>query len=671
MKFHFASLAALAAALVPFQPALAADSSPDSSPAKTSDDARVIVVTASPFAHADDETPAITARVNSEDILKSGGANIGDALAKVPGVSSTGFASGASRPIIRGMDSNRVRILENGTSVSDVSDVGPDHGVPIDPLAARSIEVVRGAGTLRYGSQAMGGVVNALNDRVPMTLFNQPISGELTGSYGTVDDAWQGSALVDAALGNLALHADGFYRDTGDYHTPLGVQTNSFFRGHGESFGGSYFFGGGSHVGAAIEQYDAKYGIPADTNYIDMTQTKLLTRSSFALGSGLLKTLNLDGSYANYEHSEVTTDGVAASTFKNKEYDGRAELLLNQLGPVKNSALGFEYTHRDFSALGEGSDYLFPTTTESEAGYLFLETQPTDRLHLELSGRVEHVGETGTPASNIFTQRSYTPVSGAAGLLYELGEAIKLGMTFSSTGRAPAITELFARGAHDGPGTFETGNPDLTVERAKSLEATLRVHSGGFKFTGSIYSSWFDNYIYGDLTGRTCDEAGLCTSATDGDFRELFYQQQGAHFRGLEGQASYDVIDSGAGLLEVSLLGDYTRATLSDGSNVPRIPPYRIGGGLDWSSDSFDASVSLIHSGRQDKAGAYDTPTDGYNSLSAQIGWRPFEAHKGIEFMIVGQNLTNDIQRNAAALNKDDVAMPGRNVRFIVKIATL
>jgi iron complex outermembrane receptor protein len=659
------------AAVALTNPARAQDAAPPPATQPANAD-MTIVVTASPFAHKLDETPAITAKVDNEDILRSGGASIADALAKVPGVSGTGFAAGASRPIIRGMDANRVRILENGTSVSDVSDVGPDHGVPIDPLAARSIEVVRGAATLRYGSQAIGGVINALNDRVPTTLPTRPFSGELTGSYGTVDEAWQGSALADVALGNVALHADGFVRDTGDYDTPLGTQANSYFRGHGASLGGSYFFGGGdSHVGAAIEQYDAEYGIPAEESYIDMTQTKLVTRNALALGSGLLKTVVLDGSYADYEHSEIEEEtGEKAATFTNKEYNGRAELLLNPIGLITNSAVGFEYLHRDFAALGEAVDYLRPTTTENESGYVFIEAQPAKRLHLELSGRVEHAAMSGTPASDVFTTRDFTPVSGAIGMLYELSDAIKLGATFSSTGRAPAITELFSRGPHDGPGTFETGDPNLGIERANSLEGTLRIRTGGFRFEGTLFSSWFDHYIYGDLTGRTCDEEFVCTDDPDGDFRELFYRQQGAHFRGLEGRASYALIDNASGTLEASVLGDYTRATLDDGSNVPRIPPYRIGGGLDWESDRFDAGVNVVHVGAQNQVGLFETSTDDYLDLDALVAWRPFADHPGIEFAIVGQNLTNDVQRNAAALNKDEVVMPGRNVRFIVKLAT-
>jgi iron complex outermembrane receptor protein len=634
---------------------------------------RQIVVTASPLTTDQDETPSITAKIDRDQILANGGASISDSLANVPGISATSFASGASRPIIRGMDATRVRILENGTSSSDVSDIGPDHGIPIDPLSAQSIEVVRGAGTLRYGSQAIGGVVNVLNNRVPMALPDTPIAAEMTGSFDTVSNTGQGSLLADGQVGDaIAVHVDGFYRHAGDYDTPDGTQQNSWFHGYGETAGGSYFFGPGksSHVGAAIMQYDAQYGIPSDTTHIDMHQMKVLTRNSFDLGSGLFRTLTVDGSYAQYHHSEVEPDGTVDTVFRNKEYDGHAELLLGPIGFLRNSAIGAEVQHRNFSAIGEDSSYLFPTVTKSEAGYVFTEAPITSALKVQASGRVEHGGVTGTPASNLPTKVHYTPLSGAIGALLDVGKAMKLGLSFSSTGRAPAQTELFARGGHDGPNTFETGDPTLKIERANSLEATLRVKSGRFRFEGSLYSTWFHNYIYGDLTGRTCDDDGDCVEGDGDELRELNYRQQGAHFRGAEGQASYQLLESaGGGTLDLKALGDYTRATLDGGGNVPRIPPYRAGGGLGWRSDPLDAGVMLIHVGRQDKFGAFDTPTPGYNELNAQLALRPFREHRGVEFALVGRNLTNDVQRNAAALNKDEVLLPGRNVRFVLKVA--
>jgi iron complex outermembrane receptor protein len=676
----------LGAAFAALFPAIAQaqDTSPDQPQANASDkdqpaprsnrrsDRGDIIITASPFAASGDDTPTIAAKVDRKQILEAGGASLADSLASVPGISATGFAAGASRPIIRGMDATRVRVLEDGVSSSDVSDIGPDHGMPIDPLSAQSIEVVRGAATLRYGSQAIGGVVNAINNRVPTFLPTQNFSGEVNGSFSTVANTGEGSALADVKAGDFVLHADGFVREAENYDTPLGTQTNSFFHGYGGSLGGSYFFGpdSKSRIGLAVTQYDAKYGIPSDTTYIDMRQTKILGRASFDLGSGVLQTLNIDTSYANYKHDEDDPDGTIEATFKNKELDGRAELLLGPLGPLSNTAIGVEVQRRKFQALGADRSYLFPTTTQSEAAFLFTELPLTSTLKLQGSGRVEHVYADGTPASNVFTETNFTPVSGAIGALYSPNSVFKFGLTFSSTGRAPAITELFARGGHDGPDTFETGDPNLKIERANSLEGSVRVNTGRFTFEGSVYSTWFNNYIYGNLTGRTCDDDGVCSFSPDGDLKELNYLQQGAHFRGLEGVATYQVVKTDSGSLEVKAQGDYVRATLDDGSNVPRIPPYRFGGGLSWTSKTFDAGFLFLHSARQDDFGAFDTATPSFNSLNAQVALRPFRDHPGIELAVVGQNLTNDIQRDAAALNKDVVVMPGRNIRFVLRLAT-
>ncbi|MDG2534566.1 TonB-dependent receptor [Sphingomonas sp. HITSZ_GF] len=658
---HLFLLGAATAALIPAT-AFAQDST--SKPA----DSSTIVVTGSPLGS---QTPTIVATVDRDQIVQTGGGNIADSLAQVPGIAGTGFASGASRPIIRGMDATRVRMLEDGSSASDVSDIGPDHGVPIDPLSAQRIEVVRGAATLRYGSQAIGGVVNVINNRVPTELPTRDLSGEASGSYATNADTWQTAGLVDAKAGDLALHADGFYRHAGDYETPLGTMENSFIRGWGGSLGGSYFFGAdkGSHIGAAVVHYDTQYGIPADEAYIDMHQTKVIGRSSFELGDGLLKSLDVDASYGDYQHQEKNPDGSVNTTFKNKEFDSHAELLFGQIGIFSKTALGIQVGHRDFSAIGEDSSYLSPATSQSEAAYLFTEV-PVGALHIQASGRVENVHIEGTPASDVFTKRDYTPLSGAIGALLDVSPGVKLGVTFSSTGRAPALTELFARGGHDGPQTFETGDPSLKIERANSLEGTIRVNSGPFRFEGSVYGTWFHNYIYGDLTGRTCDDDGACVVGDSEELKELNYGQQGAKFWGLEGDVHYQLLKTATGGLEAHVLGDYTRAKLDDGDNVPRIPPYRIGGGLNWKSDRFDAGFLWMHVGEQDKYGVFDTPTDGYENLSANIAVRPFASQPGIELAIVGQNLTNDVIRNASAFNKEDVVMPGRTVRFVLRVAT-
>jgi iron complex outermembrane recepter protein len=623
-----------------------------------------VVVTASPISKHIDDTAAVIASVDRDAILAAGGGNLADALARVPGVSVSGFAAGASRPIIRGMDSARVKLVENGLSSSDVSDVGPDHGVPLDPLSTQNIEVVRGAATLRYGSQAIGGVVNALNNRVPVALPDQTFSGEATAAYGYAANSGEASLLTDIAAGKFAIHADAFYRNAGDYSTPLGTQENSFFVANGFALGSSYFFDAKDHTGLALVQYDAKYGIPSDTTFILMRQTKLISRSSFDIGTGPLQALTIDGSYANYSHEEKNPDGSVNTTFKNKEANVRIEQLIGAIGPFSSLAVGFDAQNRDYSAIGEDSTYLYPAITNAFAGYLFADTPIGGRLNLETSLRAENVHVTGTPASDIRTGRDFTPISGAAGLLFTATDWLKLGFTASTAGRAPAQTELFARGGHDGPGTYESGDATLKTERANAVEGSLRINTGKFSMDFSLWSSWFDNYIYGDLTGRTCDDDGVCAVGGPGDLKELFYRQGSAHFRGLEGKGNYRLWDSGDGVLSVEVQGDYVRATLAGGANVPRIPPWRAGGGLSWDSDSFDAEFNVMQVGKQTEFGLFDTPTPGYTDVGARLS---FQLTPGWQLDLVGHNLADQVVRNAASFNRDAVVAPGRDVRLVLR----
>jgi iron complex outermembrane receptor protein len=626
--------------------------------------AQTVVVTASPITEQD-KLATLVESVSRDEILRSGGANLADALAHTPGVSGTSFAAGASRPVIRGFDANRVRILESGIGSFDVSELGPDHGIPIDPLSAQRIEVVRGAATLRYGSQAIGGVVNAINDRVPTRLPEKAASGEVSALYGTNADTRQGAALLDARLGQFALHADGYTREMADYETPGGVLGNSFWDGDGYSLGGSYFFGE-NRIGGALIHYDANYGIPGEDAYIDMRQTKQLMRSSFDLGAGIFRTLTIDGGYADYEHSEREEDGTAAATFKDREWEGRAEALLGAAGPFSASALGVQVQRRDFSALGEAEDYLRPATTKSAAIFFFGDAPIGDRVHLHTGARIEDAKIDGTPASDIATSQSFTPISASLGLLYDATETVRLGATLSSAARAPAQTELYARGPHEGTATFESGNPALDLERANSLEATLRAGAGRVRFEGALWGARFSDYIFGQLTGRSCDEEGACSPGAE-ELQELLYVQDDARFWGAEAKAVVDVMNQASGSLQATALADYVRAKLDDGSNVPRITPWHVGAGLNWEGANADAGVMLKYSGRQSDVGFAETPTAGFLSVDAQAAWRPFASNPGIELAVIGRNLTDTIQRNALALNKDEVILPGREIRFMVR----
>jgi iron complex outermembrane recepter protein len=637
-------------------------------------DIDTVVITASPIAGEADRFATTVGVVDRDDILKAGGANLADALANVPGVTGTNMAAGASRPVIRGFDASRVRLLENGIGSFDVSDVGPDHGVPIDPLSAQQIEVVRGAATLRYGSQAIGGVVNAINNRVPMTLPEDAFAAEGSAMYGTNADWRQSSLLADARAGQFAFHGDGFIRRTGDYDTPNGEMANSYFDGHGYSGGVSYFLGEKSRIGAAGIHYDAEYGIPGEEAFIDMRQTKWLGRSSFAIDWSALKTVTVEAGYGDYRHDErdLATNDIL-STFIDKEWDIRSEVIFGEMGYFTGSAIGVQFQRRDFSGLGEAQEYLLPTRTTSEALFGFTEALLSEdpHLHLQLGARVEHVQVRGTiPFSTTQSEPDFTPISGSAGLLYEATEQLKLGITVSSAARAPLQSELFATGVHEATGTFETGDPRLKLERANSVEGSLRWTTEDLKFEGSLWLTQFKNYIVGELTGRTCDEDGNCALGDTLEFRELFYRQQDARFWGAEAKLDLPIVEHESGALEAQVIADYVRAKFHNDGNVPRIPPWRIGGGLMWAASKWDAGFMLVYVGRQDEvASVAETPTKGFVNLDAQIAVRPFEARPDIEFALIGKNLTDAVQRNHVSLNKDEVILPGRDIRLVLRAA--
>jgi iron complex outermembrane receptor protein len=322
---------------------------------------------------------------------------------------------------------------------------------------------------------------------------------------------------------------------------------------------------------------------------------------------------------------------------------------------------------RNFAALGEGADYLLPTTTRSSAAFVFTEAPITKTLSLQTGARLEYVSAQGTPASDEQTSRHFTPISGSAGLVFDASDVLRLGLTLSSAARAPAQTELFARGPHDGPATFETGDPTLSVERANSLEGSLRWHLSKITVDASLWGAKFNHYIYGRLTGRTCDDDGVCVADDSRELKELDYTQTGANFWGSEAKSTISLYTHAKGTLKAEMLADYVRAKTDDGENLPRITPYHVGAGLSWEGKAIDGGVFWKYTGRrgENDIAPAETPTAGFVSVDAHLGWRLLPSNPDMEIALVGHNLTDTVQRNAIALNKDAVILPGRDVRLV------
>ena len=681
--------------------------------------------------------------VPNEEIRREGGAQLGDLLFSKPGITGSSFAPGASsRPVIRGLDVNRVGIFENGVAGGGASDLGEDHFVPIDPVATNQIEVIRGPAALRYGSTSIGGIVSATNNRIPDALPSCPaapfqtyglpvkaplasvqspgcMTAETRTAVSSVDRGVEGGVLLDAGGGNFALHADAYGRNTSDYQIPSypylfdptksfnGRQPNSATRTDGASIGGSYIFDGG-FIGAAITQNDALYHIPgidgADhQTRIDAHQTKITAKGEYRPDAAAIDAIRFWAGATDYRHNEIgladpadpTTLGVR-QTFTNKEQEVRVEVQLmpfNARFATVTTAFGLQAGHQELTAPSpDDPGTLFnglwdPNRNTREAGYVFNELKFTETTKAQIAGRIEHVdlsGSTpdfpadflpdGNPQTSIARNLHFTPKSGSIGLIQNLPYDLVGSITAQYVERAPKPAELFSRGAHDATATFDIGNPNLTIETAKSVEIGLRRATGPLRFEATAYYTRFNNFIFRRLTGVKCDGDFDSCGAPDADLNQAVYSQRDAIFRGGEFQSQLDVAPWLGGIWGIENQFDIVRATFTDGTNVPRIPPVRVGGGVFWRDTNWLMRVNFLHAFvHTDVAVIAETPTAGYNLLKAEVSYKTKldPAYFGAREMIVGlvgNNLLNENIRNSVSYTKDEVLLPGLGVRAFANL---
>ena len=682
--------------------------------------------------------------VPNEEIRRNGGGTLGDLLFSKPGITGSEFAPGASsRPIVRGMDNNRVGIVENGLGSNGASDLGEDHFVPIDPLTTNQVEVIRGPATLRYGSTAIGGVVSATNNRIPDALpvcatpfptYGLPSKAPLAnvGSPGcatvetrtavtSVNRGTEGAVLLDGGGGNFAVHADAFGRRAGDYNVPSypfltdpnlpfnGRQPNSASQSYGGSVGGSYIFTGG-FIGAAISHHDSRYHIPGIEGTelltrIEGQQTKFSSKGEYRPDSAAIDAIRFWAGATDYKHAEIGLEDpgigplITHQNFTNREQEGRVEVQfapLNVRFAALTTAVGVQGLHQRLTGSspedpGSPVNGLFdPNKNTKVAGYIFNEFAFSPVTKAQVAGRIEEArlsGSAPTFVPEVFdvnvdpasigpataVNRNFMPKSGSIGLIQNLPWDLVASITGQYVERAPRPAELFSRGAHEATGTFDIGNPNLKIETAKSIEAGLRRAVGPLRFEITGYYTKFNGFIFRNLTGNTCED-GACQLGPGLELNQAFYSQRDATFRGGEFQFQYDVMPVWNGLWGIEGQYDTVRATFADGTNVPRIPPHRLGGGVYYRDANWYARVNLLHAFSQnDIAPVAETATPGYNLLRAEISYKTRldsswfgarEMHVGL----VGNNLLNENIRNAASFNKDQILLPGIGVRAFANL---
>jgi iron complex outermembrane receptor protein len=574
-------------------------------------------------------------------------ASLGEVLESEPGIAKRSFGPGTTRPVVRGFDGDRVLILEDGLRTGTLSSQSGDHGEPIDVNELERLEVVRGPATLLYGSNAVGGVVNAISRH---DIHHHPyggVRGYLTGVGGSNHGSGGASAGLEFGVKNWQFWASGGGQRTGDYHTPLGQIENSQSR-LAQTSAGLGRYGEKGFVTFNYAFTDSRYGIPLDPAEEDPEVADLLLRRhNYRVGAGLKNIGGLDGvqvrlNYSDYNHQEIV-GGEPETTFFNKQFIYRTVFDQKKRGRLGGS-FGFWGMHRDYKSVGEES--LAPPTTQNAFAAFALESVNFESTRLQFGGRVEtnRFNPTG------LRERSFTGFSGAAGLSQRLWKNGAFVVNYSHSYRAPAIEELYNNGPHPGNLTFEVGNPNLRSERNDGLDISLRHQSSRVHGEVNFFYYHIHRFVYLAPTGNI--EEGLI---------EAEYLQADSRFTGGEAKLDVGVHPN----FWINLGADAVNARLTS-SNIflPRIPPVRGRIGFDARYKGLSFRPELVMAYAQNKIFPTETPTAGYaavNLIGSYTIARPHQLHMFAADLF---NAGDRLYRNHLSFIKEFAPEIGRGVRF-------
>jgi len=617
---------------------------------------------------------------------------IGETLAHQPGISSNAFGPSASRPVLRGFQGERGRLLIDGVGTLDVSNTSPDHAVALNPLVADRIEVLRGPTALLYASGSSGGVVNTVSGRIARRKPDG-VEGVAQLGYGSAATEGSAGARLDAAVGGpIVLHLDGqFLRgnpvDTGGFIlAPVeraiaavspdpaiarlarlrGALPGTGFQTWELAGGASAVFARG-HAGFSVSNYASQYGLPTrlsldpatpqpDT-YIDLNQLRVDGRFEVDLAAGPLRTLRGRFAWADYRHFEIVRGGARSATFLNLGYEGRIEAVFGR-GRWR-ATLGGQYVDRDFKVLGAAP--LLPPNRTRQYGVFALHDLDLGRLKLEGAVRFEQNDVRGTIdpiLANPPLARGYGVWNIAGGGNLVVARDWKLALNAQYQERAPVVEELLTQGIDPGTQGQLIGNPALGIERSWTIEAIARGQGRWGSVSLAAYYTSFGSYIFAAETGALVQ--GLPVFA---------FTAAPARYWGMEAQARLPIGRLMGAALSGDVLVDYTEATLAGGGPVPRIPPLRLLGGISADAPRFDARAEVEWTTPQSRIAAFETPTRGFVMVNLSAGWKPLPRMKGLVLRVAANNLFDAEARRHASFLKDYAPLAGRDVRLGVKLA--
>lgn len=688
-----------------------------------------------PIHGSDDETIIVTADyvkefdllagtsvIATDNILRQLQPQIGDVLTDEPGVSATSFSPGASRPVLRGLQGERVRVLTDGIGTMDVSNTSADHAVTVDPMTTERIEIFRGPAALLFGSQAIGGAVNAIDRRIPRVIPENGYHVDLLGNYGTAFDETSIGGAVEVALSDqFVVHIDGSFRETKDLEvggfvlTPalraqqLDVAAEETEEGNLDeaaealelaalsdvlpnSYTETYTLGGGfalinerGSLGASFGYYDTLYGIPARPGAehhheegeegeegeeeegevpvsIDLRQWRADLRAEIFTGGGFLNSIRFRAGYSNYEHTEFEGDEVG-TVFDSQGFEARLEFVQTDRDGWRG-VTGFQAMTRDFVAIG--AEAFVPPNVTDQYGLFTLQEFEWDKFGLEVSARFEKtdVGSNsvaiGLEEDAVITpiDRNFDAFSVAAGANYSIAPDVRIGLNVSRVERAPSAEELFSNGPHVATQAFEIGNPFFSKESAWGLEAYFRGESGPARFQLAAYHSWFSDFIYEVETGEEAD--GLPV---------FQFFQSDARYWGFEAQVAVDVVQSDDLTVTIDGVADYIRATIEDDGPAPRIPPLRLLGGIEANTGAVSGRMEVEWVDSQNRVSAFELPTDGHTLVNASLSWKPFGGASEHILILSADNIFDVDARRHASFTKGFVPLPGRNIKVSARIS--
>ena len=627
----------------------------------TNIDLPTISVTGNPLGVASDALVVPVSILSGRELSLKRESTLGDTLNGIPGVAATHFGPNASRPVIRGLDAERVRIMQNGVGVLDASSLSFDHAVTIDPLVIEQIDVVRGPAALLYGGSAVGGVVNAIDHRIP-TESVTGIIGRTEARVGGPDSQNNLAGVVDVGNGKIAIHADAYTRKTSDLNIPgfavssrknqadpsilrenHGKLVNSSASADGGALGASLTFDNG-YIGASYSDFNSNYGTVAEAAVrADMKSQRWDLASEFKDLGNIINRVKARMAYTDYQHQEIE-GGTVGTTFKNNGVEGSVELGHAKFSSIEG-VVGVQFQNTRFEALGTEA-FVPPVQTQNHAIYVYeempLNIWNLEKLKLSFGGRAEHTTLDANPWAKSPTAQaaSFNAYSYALGGLYTLNSNWSLASNLSHNERAPSYFELYADGAHLATGQYEVGNANFNKERSNGLDAQIRWKDAKNSFNFGAYYTRFSRFL-GLLDTGNID---VDTSLPIAQFSTF-----AASFKGLEAEGKFNLVDH----LDLKLRGDYVRASNLDNSQaLPRITPLRLGAGLHYQKNALGARIDMLHAFKQNRTAENELATDGYTDVSALVTYK-LPVKLNMELFAKANNLLNQEIREHSSFLKD------------------